>query len=137
MSLARVASYDLTRHQLGPSEVDAAEAVAHAQLTEFDRCKKNCHRLDKETRDAIKERDELLNRGTKSIESIKLSSTSRQKLAALRAEAAKMETLFQAEKKKAEKSAGKKVQGLLQEDQIVEKQSYLELVKARVEGTGT
>jgi hypothetical protein len=110
--------------------------VAHAQLSEFDRCKKNCHRLDKETRDTIKERDELLNRGTKSIEAIKLSSTSRTKLAALRAEAAKMETLFQAEKKKAEKSAGKKGQGLLQEDQIVEKQSYLELVKARVEGIG-
>ncbi len=81
----------LTLAQLGPSQHDAAEAAADAQLSDFDRCRKNCARLDSDTRQAIKDRDELLNRGTKSTDSIKMSSVSRQKLAALRAEAAKME----------------------------------------------
>jgi hypothetical protein len=75
-----------------------------------------------------------LNRGIKSSDSIKLSSASRQKLAALRAEAAKMDTLYQEEKKKAEKAAGKKGQGLLQESQLSEKQTTLDLVRQRVEG---
>jgi len=133
----------LTRHasklcahnqQLGPSQHDAAQAVADAQLSEFERCRKNCARLALDTRKAIKDRDELLNRGIKNTDSIKASSTSRQKLAALRAEVAKMDVLYQAEKKKAEKMAGKKGQGLLQADQLSEKLKTLELVQQHVEG---
>jgi hypothetical protein len=74
-----------------------------------------------------------LNRGIKSSDSIKLSSASRQKLAALRAEAAKMDTLFQEEKKRLEKGAGKKGQGLLLESQLSEKQTTLHLVRQHVE----
>ena len=108
--------------------------MADAQLSEFERCRKNCARLALDTRNSIKDRDDLLNRGVRSTDSIKASSTSRQKLAALRAEAVKMDALYQAEKKKAEKSAGKKGQGLLQEEQLTDKLSTLELVQQHVEG---
>lgn len=123
------------------------------QLSEFERCRKNCARLALDTRKAIKDRDELLNRGIKSTDTIKLSSVSRQKLAALRAEALKMDSLYQAEKKKVglgcegwrgfsvvkcivkvEKSSGRKGEGLLQEAQLSDKQKTLELVQQHVEG---
>ena len=90
----------LTFAQLGPSQHDAAQAASEMQLSEFERCRKNCARLALDTRKAIKDRDELLNRGIKSTDTIKLSSVSRQKLAALRAEAVKMDSLYQAERKK-------------------------------------
>ena len=70
------------------------------QLSEFVRCRKNCARLALDTRKTIKDRDELMNRGNKSTDLIKLNSVSRQKVTALRAEAAKMDSLYQAEKKK-------------------------------------
>ncbi len=90
----------LTLAQLGPSQQDAAEAASEGQLSEFERCRKNCARLALETRKTIKDRDDLMNRGNKSTDLIKLNSVSRKKLAALRAEAAKMDSLYQAEKKK-------------------------------------
>ena len=124
----------LTLLQLGPSQQDPSEAAANAQLSEFERCRKNCARLADQTREAIKERDELLNRGTKSVDAIKMSSASRTKLAALRAEAAKLESLYQAEKKKHEKSNGKKDQGLLLETQLSQKLQTVEVVKQHVEG---
>jgi hypothetical protein len=82
----------------------------------------------------VKDRDELLNRGIKSTDTIKLSSTSRQKLAALRAEAAKMDAIYQEEKKQAEKSWGKKGQGLLATERLSEKQKTLELVQQHLQG---
>ncbi len=103
-------------------------------MSEFERCRKNCARLALDTRNAIKDRDDLLNRGVRSTDSIKASSTSRQKLAALRAEAVKMDAMYQAEKKKTEKSAGKKGQGLLQEEQLTDKLKTLELVQQHVAG---
>ena len=63
-----------------------------------------------------------------------MSSTSRTKLAALRAEAAKLEALYEADKKKHEKSNGKKDQSLLLETQLSQKLQTVEVVKQHVEG---
>ncbi len=86
--------------QLGPSQQDAAEAASEVQLSEFERCRNNCAQLALDTRKAIKDRDELLKRGVRGVDNIKLSIVCRQKLLALRTEAAKMDSLYRAEEKK-------------------------------------